>query len=262
MRKKTILLGIDLQNDFTTPQGSFYISGAERDTYRIYSLIEEYGKNIDSIVMTLDTYQPIHITNQTYWKDQEGYPPRLYCQITSKDVKDQMWIPKFNADTTLKDLIELETKNKTCTILPTRCIAGSWGWALSESINKALQTWCIQYNKTYGLILNNYQQTKIHHSIFNTIKESQETKTDFELLNKFNSFDQILIVGQPADICVINSLTEMISLEPEIAKKTIVLTDCMSWADKNNQTAMSLLEYAYAMGVKFMTKDELIQEGL
>lgn len=259
MKKNTAILGIDIQNDFTRPTGRLYVPGAENDVWRMYAFMEECGQAIDYVALSLDSHQPIHIANQCYWSDPEGYPPALFTVITAQDVEQGKWRPLFNKDIALDYLIQLEKNKQVCTIWPAHCIAGSSGWALNESLYKALHAWSVLYNRKYELFFKGGHQATEHYSIFKAAVEfpdCEETKFNTKLLNKLNSFDRILVMGEAADFCVINSLVDMVEAEPDIAPRTIVLADCMSWIDPNNMKVMVRFSEIAEQGVRFMTTTE------
>ena len=51
---KTVLLVVDMQNDFCLPSGSLYVPGAEKDVERLSRLIKEKMTVIDKIILTAD----------------------------------------------------------------------------------------------------------------------------------------------------------------------------------------------------------------
>lgn len=265
MRKSTAALGIDIQNDFTRPNGKLYVPGSENDIWRIYAFIEECGRYIDHIALSMDSHQPIHIASQIYWKDKEGYPPAEFTTITAESVEKGKWYPQFNQPLALDYLKDLEATGQSCTIWPIHCIQGSWGWALNESFYKALHAWSVLYNRQYELFFKGNHQATEHYSIFKAaveIPDAPETKLNTQLLDILNSYERILVMGEAADFCVVNSLHDMIVARPEMIDRIIVLTDCMSWIDPNNHRAMALYDEAQNLGVRFMTSVEFKKNEL
>lgn len=253
--KKTAILGIDLQNDFTLPSGNLFVKNADADVARIANFICLHGHNIDYIALTLDSHQPIHIAHQIYWKDKEDNNPPPYSIISAEDVRTGKWIPQYNKEKALTYLEQLEKKGETCTIWPMHCILGSNGWAINQVITDRLIDLTTSQNKSYELFYKGYSQTTEHYSIFRAAvewKEEPHTQINKILLDKLNSFDEILLVGEAADYCVVNSLNDILEEDKELAKKIIVLTDCMSWINSKNERAIAIFEKASKMGVKFM----------
>lgn len=259
MKERTAVLGIDIQNDFTQSTGALFVNGADADVRRMATFIEEYGSSIDYVALTVDSHQPIHIANQHYWKDKEGYPPALFTTIHSEDLELKKWMPQFNKDRALSYLKALEAKGEVCTIWPAHCIQGSKGWSINEILIKALYSWCINEGKTYDLFYKGMHQATEHYSIFKAAVEyddSEETKLNKKLLSKLEEFDKILIMGEAADYCVANSLNDMLKAAPYLAKRIIVLTDCISWINPENERAIKMYEDAKLQGVRFATSDQ------
>jgi len=257
--KKVAILGIDLQNDFTTPSGSLYVKGANDDISHISDFITKHGDKICYIALSLDSHQPIHIATPNYWKDKEGNQPPLFSIITAKDVSSGKWIPQYNADQAVDYLKKLEAKNQVCTIWPPHCIIGSHGWAVNEKLIETLYHWSLDYNRYYEPFYKGYNQSTEHYSIFKaavSYNYAPETKLNKVLISKLNLFDELFIVGEAADFCVANSLKDLIEYAPLLAPKTIILTDCMSWIDTENAKAQSIFAKAKDLGVRFMTSTE------
>lgn len=257
--KKIALLGIDLQNDFTNPSGSLFVKGAEQDVNRISKFIQDKGQSIDYIALSLDSHQPIHIAHQLYWKNSENEHPALFSTIAADDVKTGKWIPQFNADIAYKYLVRLEKAGEVCTIWPPHCILGTKGWALDKEITDVLFHWAAENNRTYELFYKGMHQATEHYSIFRAavaIDSAPETQLNEDLLYKLNSFDELILVGEAADFCVMNSLKDIISHSPYLAAKTIVFTDCMSWIVAENKKAQELFTKAEIAGVRFTTSTQ------
>lgn len=254
MRKRIAILGIDLQNDFTLPTGALSVKGANEDIRKITNFILSHQDSIDYIVLTLDSHQPIHIAHQCYWKDTKGDSPNLYSTINLEDVKNGKWIPQYNKELAIPYLEELASKGEVCTIWPMHCILGSNGWAINEALVNCLSDWTINNNKSYELFYKGYAQSTEHYSIFRAAVEWEsqpETQLNTRLLSILNNFDEVLLIGEAADYCVVNSLNDIMKECDELTKKIVILTDCMSWIDPNNIRAKRIYEKAEKRGVRF-----------
>lgn len=254
--KRTAILGIDLQNDFTLPSGSLFVQNADIDVVRIADFIRNNQSKIDYVALTLDSHQPIHIAHQIYWQDRGGDYPELFSVISTGDVKDGKWMPQFNKDLAITYLEQLEQKNGVCTIWPMHCILGTEGWAINKKITDSLAEWAITNDKSYELYYKGYSQSTEHYSIFKAAVEWEdepETFLNTRLLSRLNEFDEVLLLGEAADYCVANSLNDILDQCDELAKKTIILTDCISWINPDNKRAKKIFEKARGLGVRFET---------
>lgn len=259
MKTTTAILGIDIQNDFTIPTGSLFVKGADSDVIRMAAFMDKYGANIDYVALTLDSHQPIHIANQCYWKDQEGYPPALFSTISVQDVESGKWKPQYNYELALPYLKALEEKDEACTIWPPHCIMGEVGWAVDSIWLRTLYSWAISYDKTYEMFYKGTNQATEHYSALKAIvdyEDAEETKLNKQLLSKLDTFERIILIGEAADFCVINTLMDLLKFAPHMAHKIIVMTDCMSWINPDNERAKKMFDLAYEKGVKHITTKE------
>jgi len=253
--KKIAILGIDLQNDFTSSTGSLFVQHADSDVIRIADFILTNQEKIDYVALTLDSHQPIHIAHQIYWQDKDGHNPPLFSVISAEDVKSGKWIPQYNKDRALTYLEQLEDKGDVCTIWPMHCILGSTGWAVDNIITDCLSKWAIRNDRFYELFYKGFSQSTEHYSIFRAAVEWEnepETFLNTTLLKKLNQYDDVYLIGEAADYCVANSLNDILDECDELAKKIIVFTDCMSWIDPENERAKAIFRKAEQQGVRFV----------
>lgn len=261
MNKQIAILGIDLQRDFTIPSGALFVQNADVDVVRIADFIRMNNQKISYIALTLDSHQPIHIAHQYYWKNEKGEFPELFSVISAGDVKTGKWKPQYNEERALLYLERLEAKGEVCTVWPMHCILGTVNWAIDGIITDTLAEWAINNGKAYELFYKGYSQSTEHYSIFKAAVEWKgelETQLNTKLLGKLNLYDEILLVGEAADYCVANSLNDILDERDELAKKTVVLTDCMSWINSDNEKAKAIFKKAKKYGVRFCTSDEYI----
>lgn len=257
--KKVAILGIDIQNDFTLPTGALFVKGADADVRRMTDFIRANRQYIDYVALSLDSHQPIHIAHQCYWRDAEGNQPALFSTISAADVKCGTWVSQYNKDKAIIYLEELERKGEMCIIWPMHCVLGTEGWALNRQLSECLIEWAIDYNKSYELFYKGYSQSTEHYSIFKAAVEwgdEPETALNIKLLSILNKFDEILLIGEAADYCVANSLSDILNESSQLVKRMVVLTDCMSWIDTENERAKEVFERAEKYGVRFIQSTE------
>jgi nicotinamidase-related amidase len=256
---KIAILGIDLQNDFTLPTGSLSVKNADEDVKRIASFIEANSGKIDYIALTLDSHQPIHIAHQIYWQDKNGNAPALFSTITAEDVRAGKWIARYNKDRALSYLEQLEEVGEVCTIWPMHCIYGTDGWAIDKTVMDSIIRWEINNDRKYELFFKGQSQSTEHYSIFKasvTWENEPETWLNTVLLDKLDAFDRIFLMGEAADICVANSLNDILNERPLMAEKIVILGDCMSWIYPDNKRASDIFARAKKMGAKFEKSTE------
>lgn len=258
---KSAILGIDLQNDFVLQAGALSVTNAIEDADRIAAFIRKNGKKIGNISLTLDSHYPIHIAHPCYWKDKDGNQPALYTNITYDDVKNGIWTAQYNPMGALRYLEELEKNGGKHTIWPPHCISGSEGWAIVKSIKNAVDEWSIDSALPYNLWFKGSNWFTEHYSIFKAavvIPNAPETNLNHDLINVLSNYDQVFLCGEAADFCVANSLKDIVEYAPELAKKIVVLEDCMSWIVANNPAAVAIYDNAKQTGVKFAKSTDVI----
>jgi nicotinamidase-related amidase len=259
--KSVAILGIDLQNDFVKKTGSLCVNGAEEDAKRIADFIRNNSDKINYLVFTLDSHRANHIAHASYWEDKNGQEPALFSTITAKDVHDGTWIPRIGR---LSDAIhyleELEKKGKKHTIWPPHCIIGTEGWALYKDISDALIEWELKNKRTpvqYEFKGSNWFTE--HYSIFKAeveLPNYAETQVNHALLRTLNRFDEVILVGEARDFCVLNSLKDLTLEVPDLAKKVVVFEDCMSNVIQNNADADTFYQNSLNAGVRIMKSTE------
>jgi nicotinamidase-related amidase len=252
---------IDPQNDFVKSTGSLSVVGAEADAARIVKFIDDNGDKINCIGVTTDQHHPIHIAHAIFWKDKNGKHPAPFTVITAKDYREGNWVPQFNPPWALKYLDELEKTNRNNMIWPEHCLAFSEGAAIYKPISESINNWERKFNRFYGIFPKGNHPYTEHFSIFKAevpFPNAPETNVNHQLLATLNSNDVVIIVGEAATHCVANSLNDIVIEAPELAKKVIVFTDCMSWigTEAENPRAVQIFANAKTAGVKFMKSTE------
>lgn len=257
---RTVLLAIDVQYDFCHPNGALYVKGATDDMKNISRLIENNIPNLDGIIFSMDSHQPVHIAHQIYWKDANSEHPNLFSTITKYDVENRLWLPQYNQDHALNYLQNLEAAGGVCTIWPPHCIIGTKGWCLDETVFASVTKWATTTGRSYSLVNKGMEQATEHYSIFKAAVEYPNipaTLFNEPLLDELKTYDQILIVGEAADFCVASSLKDLLDRAPHLGRKICLLTDCMSYIIPDSDFAKGVFARANELGVRFMISSEL-----
>ena len=141
------LLIIDPQVDFH-PGGSLAIATANDDSQRIADLIRANITSITQIVVTLDTHQPLHISNPGFWTSAAGAdgaagaPPAPFTEISLADLESGKWTTKRpeHKDWARHYIKSLEEGGRfKHTIWPEHCLIGTDGHAVVPALRDALR---------------------------------------------------------------------------------------------------------------------------
>ncbi|WP_338814619.1 nicotinamidase [Bernardetia sp. Wsw4-3y2] len=266
MKKQNALLIIDAQYDFCNPAGALYVPNAENDIQRLSDFITTNATQLDHICVTLDTHPVNDISHPSFWRDATGDEPNPFTQITLKEVEDGKWTPNFYPKETKEYLKNLEAQGEfPHFIWTTHCLIGSKGAALDETLSKALEKWIKinkennQYKQYQAVTKGTYPLTE-HFGIFQAqipVKDRPETQLNQSLLDSLNEYENVYLAGQAKSHCVATSLKQIMDYAPKLAKKIIVLEDCMSDIPNLGHLGEPIYQKAKELGVKFVKSDDV-----
>lgn len=250
---KNALLIIDAQNDFVDPSGSLYVPGAEKDMERLSDFILKNKKSLDYIGLTQDNHHVIDISHPTFWMDKDGNFPKPFTQISVSDVENGRWAPRAFPQESLKYLKNLESQKEFPHVIwPEHCIIGSSGAAIYPSITEAIKEWSRQ-GRFFGVYAKGTYPLTEHFGAFRAniqIPNRPETQLNNELISKLETFDKIYFAGEAKSHCVANTLKQAMDF-PNLAKKFIILEDCMSNVPGFETLADPIYNEAKNMGIVF-----------
>jgi nicotinamidase-related amidase len=250
------LLLIDLQRDFCFPEGSLYVAGrsgqgAIEDNKRIANFIYRNLSKLTHVTTTLDTHFAFQIFFPSFWVDANDVPLTPYREIVTDDIDSGRvrpnpavagWLCNGSYPWLLKQVrhycAELEKAGKYKLYLwPPHCILGSDGYALSGVIHEA------RMFHAYARSMQSFCEVKGGNPLtenYSVLRPEVLTRHDGQPLAQRNTqflktlmtADAVVIAGQAASHCVKSSiddlLSEIVSVDPALAKKVYVMTDCMS----------------------------------
>lgn len=250
---KSLLLIIDMQNDFCQPTGSLYVPGAEKDVERLCRFIRTNTDSIDRIILTQDNHHFLDISHPCYWINSEGKHPEPFTAILPEDVEDCRWIPRMNPDRALQYLRALRENNEyTHTIWPEHCIWGSEGAAIVPALMNEIANWSKQ-GKYHTVISKGTNPSTEHFGAFRAnipLPDDPETAINLPFINELKTFDKIWIAGEAKSHCVANSIKQLFDY-PEIIRKIIILEDCMSHVPGFESLSAPIFEHAFHIGALF-----------
>ncbi len=250
------LLLIDVQKDFCFPEGTLYVAGrsgtgAVDDNRRIAEFIYRNLGVITDITTTLDTHLAYQIFFASFWQDAAGAPLTAHRVITAEQIARgevqpnpamARWLCGGNYAWLRQQVLhyarELERAGKYQLYLwPPHCMLGTDGHALAGVIAEArhfhaevrtAQTW--SEVKGGNPLTENY--SVLGPEVTTRFDGAPLAQRNAGFLKTLLAADRVIIAGQAASHCVKSTiddlLAEIVQVDPRLAKKVWLLTDCMS----------------------------------
>ena len=255
---KTLLLIVDMQNDFCRPEGALYVKGAEKDVARLAKFIKDQSDRIDHIIMTQDNHHVIDISHPGFWEDNDGNPPAPFTGISSDDVQKGIWRPRYEKEKAALYIRELEKQGEFAHVIwPEHCIIGSSGAAIVNEIMEPVIAWARKGNY-FEVVIKGTNPLTEHFGALRAnipIENSLETQLNTVLINKLQHFNTILLAGEARSHCVANTVKQMLEIDG-IAGKLVILSDCMSDVTGFETLAIPVFEKAKAEGAAFISSTD------
>lgn len=257
---KTVLLIVDMQNDFCLPSGSLYVPGAEKDVERLSRLIKKKMTVIDKIILTADEHHVMDIAHPSYWKNKQGMHPAPFTAISWWEVLLDEWIPfgdKDKAVDYLRRLIEQEEYKHV--IWPEHCLYGSEGAAITPVLMEAVACWARE-GKYYEVVEKGLNPSTEFFGAFRAnipLAGATDTEFNVKLKEELEMYDVIWLAGEAKSHCVANTLRQMFDY-PEIIRRLVILEDCMSNISGCEDLAIPIYEKAACMGARFVISESLL----
>jgi nicotinamidase-related amidase len=135
---------IDPQNDFCSPKGSLFVTGADKDSILLAKTISRLSKKIDDIHVTLDTHHFVDIAHPIFWVDSNGNHPNPFTLISDDDIKNGKFRttnPQFQKRATEYVKTLKDNNRYLLCIWPPHCLIGTWGHNVVDPIAKILMDW-------------------------------------------------------------------------------------------------------------------------
>lgn len=261
MDKKLLLLLIDFQNDFVLPDGKLSVKGALDDADLISSFILWKGNKFKSVLLSLDSHLKNSISLPCFWMNKEKEHPSPYTKIHVSDIEDGRYTA-FDTSVQEKYLIHylsaLEGKGMEHVIWPEHCLIGTSGHAVHQSIMNSIgqvQDKCPYFQYTF--LMKGINRMTDAYSMFQSlvpIDESQETLFNHSLIKQLETFDEIFVAGEAADVCVKYSIADLIEKAPSLVPRLVIMENAMSPISKDFDIHTDdVYQRALDMGAKILT---------
>jgi len=200
--------------------------------------------------------------------NSEGQHPEPFIQIHLEDVFSGTW-QVINIDwytIVVQYLKFLQEQGKSLTIWPPHCIVGSSGHAICPVVNEAIIKWEMEFNWSAVRLLKGLSQDSDQFSIFHPVFASlADRKEAIDLASKFAESDLLLVCGEAASHCVIESLESYYSIceryqlrELGTHRQVILLTDATSSVPGYEEETQKRLDKLQEKGLLFSTVKEIL----
>jgi nicotinamidase/pyrazinamidase len=261
MDNKNAILIIDAQNDFCNPRGALFVPGADADMKRLSKWIKANIRQIAHITVTMDSHPVNSISHPSFWQDEIGNFPKPFTPITYKEIQDGKWSPRFSQDEAVHYVESLEKQGEFGHFIwPNHCLTGSKGAALDDNIMEALTEWAIEGN-SYEVVTKGTYPLSEHFGIFRAnipVANRPETLLNQGLIDSLEKFQNVYLVGEAKSHCVANSLKQAMEEAPNLARKFVILEDCMSDVCEMGHLGVPIYAKAKAMGIRFTKSTEVV----
>ena len=253
-RQKVGLLLIDVQNTFCLPGFELFVGGesgkgAIEDNVRLCQFIYRHLGVITEIIPTLDSHRAMQIFHPIFWVNELGEHPAPATTIASEEVQQGKWRVNPELKSGFSDpkqlqqharhyVQKLKDENKyPLTIWPYHSMLGGIGHALVSAVEEAIFFHSIaRHSPTWFELKGNNPLTEnysvLSPEVLDTVDGAEIAAKNSILIRKLLEFDRLIIAGQAKSHCVAwtveNLLTEIMQIDPDLARKIYLLEDCMS----------------------------------
>jgi nicotinamidase-related amidase len=247
------LLLIDVQNTFCLPDFELFVGGSSgrgaiEDNIRLCEFIYRNLGEIDQIIATLDTHQIWQIFHPIFWINEQGeHPTPAVTTISPADVMSGKWRvnPEFGSEKieqlqayALHYVQQLSDGGKyPLTIWPYHAMLGGIGHALVPAVEEAIFFHGIARNSQASFPIKGDNPLTENYSALapevftNQVGGSIASKNQ-QLIQYLLGSEILIIAGQAQSHCVawtVNDLlTEINSIDPQLARNVYLLEDCTS----------------------------------
>jgi len=255
---------IDPQNDFTHPQGSLYVPGADKDSERLTKMIRRHLKHIDDIHVTLDSHHLVDIAHPIFWVNDHGKHPAPFTTISVDDVQNGKWktkIPAFQ-ERALAYVGALRANGRyDLTIWPPHCLIGQSGHNIFPMISDALSEWEQQF-AIVDLVTKGSNIWTEHYSAVQADvpdPEDPSTQLNTRLIDTLEQADMIALSGQALSHCVASTIRDIAdNFGEENVRKMVLIEDTSSPVPGFEPLADAFLQDMRARGMQTAKSSEML----
>jgi nicotinamidase-related amidase len=229
------LLVIDPQHDFCDPEGSLFVSGADRDMMRLSEMVMRIPSELAAIHVTLDSHHFIDIAHPVFWRDESGRHPDPFTIISRRDVESGAWRatdPSMRQHT-LEYVARLEENGRyQLCIWPPHCLIGSIGGTVINPLHESPLQWEYSKGRQVDYVTKGTNIKTEHYSaLVAEVPEGSDpsTQLNLNLIQIMKDAERILIAGEALSHCIANTVKDIADyLGDANVRKFVLLEDCSS----------------------------------
>jgi len=241
MALKVTVISIDSQNDFTNPQGSLFVPGADQNSKRVAKLIKRLSPKITRIIRTFDSHDTVDISHKSWWVDQSGNHPETdvmkgLVSISVSDMENYKWTTSVlgRRARTLTYLKALEAaKRYPHVIWPDHCLIGSWGHNMQEDVLAEILAWEREHNTWADSVTKGSNPWTEHFSAIRAEvpdPDDLSTQVNDKLVSAIENSDLTIWLGEALSHCLANTFRDAVAafINSDKVKNMILARDCTS----------------------------------
>jgi nicotinamidase/pyrazinamidase len=226
------LLLIDPQNDFCSPKGSLFVTGADQDSIRIADMIRRLKNKWSAIHVTLDSHHKMAIFHSIFWVDSHGnHPEPLITVITVEDILMGKWRttnPQYQKRALEYARALKKNKRYILVIWPNHCLIGTWGHNVVDPVQKALAEWEDDFKMVDYVTKGSNFWTEHYSAVQADVPDPQDPTTllNTPLITTLANADLIPIMGEALSHCMANTIRDIANnFGDENIKKMVLIID-------------------------------------
>jgi nicotinamidase/pyrazinamidase len=271
MALKVTLVDIDSQNDFTNPNGTLFVPGADQNSKRVAGLIRRLRPKITKIIRTLDSHNTIDISHKAWFVDQNGQHPETDVMkgltvISVADMEAYRWNTSVlgRRARTLKYLKALEaTKRYPHVIWPDHCLIGSWGHNMQEDVFAEILEWEREHKIWSDSVTKGSNPWTEHFSAIRAEVPDDEdlsTQVNDKLVSAIESSDITIWVGEALSHCLANTFRDAFAAfnNSDKIKNMILARDCTSNVPGFEHLGDAFIRDMQALGMQVKNADDIL----
>lgn len=277
MSLKVHAVSIDQQKDFTDPNGSLFVKGANENVKRTSKMIQRLTSKLVDIHVTMDSHRKVDISHPLWWVTDAGEKPGPITGVTADangifhfesfitGVKTTGRTRSLSAkNRTLQYLRDLNTNGRyPHTIWPEHCIIGDEGHNLDPAVAAAVHEWEEKRYAVADIVTKGSNPWTEH---FSAIKaevpdpSDPSTQINTRFIQSLESADVVIWFGEALSHCLANTFRDTLDnfSDPSFIKKQYLCVNGSSSVPGFEKFGDDFLAEMKAKGVNLTTAEDFL----